>query len=73
MPGGTEFFAGCLSIDSYRKNVLRLAKYSNTSIDFFMEMQAQELGEWFMTAIEEVEREKKEIEAMKAQAGRKPK
>ena len=73
MYGDPEFFAGCLSVDSYRTNVLRLGKYSNSPVDFFMEMQARDLGEWFKTAIEEVEREKKEIDAMRAQAGKKPK
>ena len=73
MLGRAEFFAGCLSVESYRLNVLRLAKYSNTPVDFFMEMQAQELGNWFMTAIEETQREKKEIEKMRAQADRKAK
>ena len=38
-----------------------------------MEMQAQELGNWFMIAIEETQREKKEIEKMRAQADRKAK
>ena len=38
-----------------------------------MEMQAQELGDWFMTAIDEVKRENKEIEKIRAQAGNKAK
>lgn len=39
-----------------------------------MEMQAQELGDWFMTAIEEVKREQKAIEDIKkAQANKRAK
>ena len=74
MLGRAEFFAGCLSVESYRLNVLRLAKYSNTSVEFFMEMQAQELGDWFMTAIDEVKREQKAVEDIKkAQANKRTK
>jgi hypothetical protein len=67
MREGAGFFTQCGEISTIRLSALRLAKYSNTPIGYFMEMPIGEFYAWIKVMNAEIERENKEVEAIKKQ------
>ncbi len=64
MPDGAEFFTRqCGDLSTLRLSALRLSKYSNTSIDFFLSIPIDEFYVWIDVMNGEVARENQEMEA----------
>ena len=64
MPDGAEFFTRqCGDLSTLRLSALRLSKYSNTSIDFFLRIPIDEFYAWIDVMNGEVARENQEMEA----------
>lgn len=64
MPDGAEFFTRqCGDLSTLRLSALRLSKYSNTSIDFFLSIPIDEFYAWIDVMNGEVARENQEMEA----------
>ncbi len=58
MPEGTRFFAPIkLIVEEIRVSCLRLAKYSQSPLDFFLEMPVTDLCGWIETVNGEIEAE----------------
>ena len=64
MLDGAEFFTRqCGDLSTLRLSALRLSKYSNTSIDFFLHIPIDEFYAWIDVMNGEVARENQEMEA----------
>lgn len=64
MSDGAEFFTRqCGDLSTLRLSALRLSKYSNTSIDFFLRIPIDEFYAWIDVMNGEVARENQEMEA----------
>ena len=64
MLDGAEFFTRqCGDLSTLRFSALRLSKYSNTSIDFFLRIPIDEFYAWIDVMNGEVARENQEMEA----------
>ena len=64
MLDGAEFFTRqCGDLSTLRLSALRLSKYSNTSIDFFLRIPIDESYAWIDVMNGEVARENQEMEA----------
>lgn len=64
MLDGAEFFTRqCGDLSTLRLSALRLSKYSNTSIDFFLRIPIDEFYAWIDVMNGEVARENQEMEA----------
>jgi hypothetical protein len=61
---GSGFFTQCGEISNIRLSALRLAKYSNTPIGWFLELPMGEFYAWIKVMNAEVDRENKETEAI---------
>lgn len=62
MPEGSRFFAPIrLIIEEIRVSCLRLAKYSQSPLDYFMEMPITDLCEWISTVNQEIDAEEEAI------------
>lgn len=58
MPEGTRFFAPIkLIVEEIRVSCLRLAKYSQSPLEFFLEMPVTDLCGWIETVNREIEAE----------------
>ena len=70
MPYGPGFFTRCGDVSNLRLSALRLAKYSTTSIGYFLEMPSDEFYEWVRVMNGEIERENNEMkESMESAKG----
>ena len=66
MPESAEFFVRVICrAESIRVSALRMAKYSNSSMDYFMEMPIREFQAWVETVNAEIEREQEAIKKQK--------
>lgn len=64
MSDGAEFFTRqCGDLSTLRLSALRLSKYSNTSIDFFLRIPIDEFYAWIDVMNGEVARENQEMKA----------
>lgn len=63
---GTRFFAPIkLIVEEIRVSCLRLAKYSQSPLEFFLEMPSSDLCGWIETVNNEIEAEEEACEKQK--------